>query len=121
MHEYRDIDQVICFIKGLRDQYSVVRSQIMPMEPLPNIDKVYSLLVQQATLPLDESKILFAAQYSQSYGRGSSSCGRGYMGGRTSYDRGRGRRICTHCGEIGHTIDTCFKKYKKKPSKSCKH
>lgn len=39
-------------------------------------NKIHKL---QATLPLDESKILFAAQYSQSYGRGSSSCGRGYM------------------------------------------
>jgi hypothetical protein len=45
MKFYKDSDQVIRFLKGLNEQYSVVRSQIMLMEPLPNIGKVYSLLV----------------------------------------------------------------------------
>jgi len=47
MHEYKDSDQVIRFIKGLNEQFSAVRSQIMLMDPLPSIGKVYSLLVQQ--------------------------------------------------------------------------
>ncbi|MCH83453.1 retrovirus-related pol polyprotein from transposon TNT 1-94, partial [Trifolium medium] len=57
----RDSDQVIRFLKGLNDQYTAVRSQIMLMDPLPNIGKVYSLLVQQerqTVMPLDESKLL---------------------------------------------------------------
>lgn len=47
MQEYKGNDQVIPFLKGLNNQYSAVRSQIMLMEPLFNISKVYSLLVQQ--------------------------------------------------------------------------
>jgi hypothetical protein len=47
MRAYRDSDQVIRFMKGLNDQYAAVRSQIMLMDPLPNIGKVYSLLAQQ--------------------------------------------------------------------------
>jgi len=47
MREYKDSDQVIRFIKGLNEQFSAVRSQIMLMDPLPSIGKVYSLLVQQ--------------------------------------------------------------------------
>lgn len=45
------------FLKGLNDQYLVVRSQIMLMDPFPNICKVYSLLFpqeRQAITPLDE-------------------------------------------------------------------
>jgi hypothetical protein len=46
MKEYKDSDQVIRFLKGLNEQYYAVRSQIMLMDPLPTISKVYSLLVQ---------------------------------------------------------------------------
>ncbi|XP_019425059.1 PREDICTED: uncharacterized protein LOC109333935 [Lupinus angustifolius] len=45
--DYRDQDYVIRLLTGLKDQFSQVRSQIMLMEPLPNINKVLSLLIQQ--------------------------------------------------------------------------
>jgi pyoverdine/dityrosine biosynthesis protein Dit1 len=63
MKEYKENDQVIRFLKGLNEQYSAVRSQIMLMDPLPKMGKVYSLLVQQerqAVIPIDESKLLAA-------------------------------------------------------------
>ncbi|GAU16205.1 hypothetical protein TSUD_298370 [Trifolium subterraneum] len=115
MREYKDSDQVICFLKGLNDNYSAVRSQIMLMEPLPNIGKVYSLLVQQerqSLLLVDESKISTASGY-PSYGRGSSSSrGRGDRGGNPSNGRGRGKgnKVCTYCGMTNHIVDECFKK-----------
>ena len=114
MREYRHSDQVIRFLKGLNEQYSTVRSQIMLMEPLPNIGKVYSLLAQQerqVVIPLDESKILATARYSAAYGRGSKSHGRGNRGGRTSYGRGKGPIVCSYCNRNGHTIDLCWKKH----------
>lgn len=57
---YRDGDQVIIFLRGLIDQYSPMRSQIVPMEPLSTICRVYSLLVQQeiqTILPISGSKV----------------------------------------------------------------
>ncbi|XP_058775261.1 uncharacterized protein LOC131649518 [Vicia villosa] len=87
---YRDSDQVIHFLKGLNDQYAAIRSQIMLMDPLPSICKVYSLLVQ-------------GNNYTG--GRGN------VRGGKTAGGRGRGNRVCTHCGMTNHTIDTCFKKH----------
>lgn len=117
MREYRDNDQVIRFLKGLNEQYSTFRSQIMLMEPLPNIGKVYSLLAQQerqVVTPLDESKLLAAAQYTPTHGRGdrgSMSRGRGDRGGRTSYGRGKGTRACSLCNRNNHTVDTCWKKH----------
>ncbi|GAU37803.1 hypothetical protein TSUD_276210, partial [Trifolium subterraneum] len=116
MREYRDSDQVIRFLKGLNDNYSAVRSQIMLMEPLPNIGKVYSLLVQQErqfVLFSDEPKILAASGYNGN-GRGSSSSrGRGDRGGKPSYGRGRckGNKVCTFCGMTNHVVDECFKKH----------
>ncbi|GAU48797.1 hypothetical protein TSUD_81460 [Trifolium subterraneum] len=102
------------FYQGLNDNYSAVRSQIMLMEPLPNIGKVYSLLVQQERQSLlfsDEPKILAATGYNVN-GRGSSSSrGRGERGGKPPYGRGKGNKVCTFCGMTNHVVDECFKKH----------
>ncbi|XP_058783503.1 uncharacterized protein LOC131658196 [Vicia villosa] len=112
---YRDSDQVIRFLKGLNDQYAAIRSQIMLMDPLPNICKVYSLLVQQerqSCIPLDEPKVLATPNTNRDPQSRSNSRGRGsFRGGRSLGGRGRGNRVCTHCGMTNHTVDTCFKKH----------
>jgi len=57
-------------------------------------------------MPLDESKILTSSgngfSYIQHSDRGQSSLGKGYRGSRASGGRGRGIRLCSHCGKIGH-------------------
>lgn len=42
---YREGDYVIRFLKGLNKQYSAVRSNIMMMDPLLDLDKVFSILI----------------------------------------------------------------------------
>lgn len=44
---YRHEDQVVQFLSGTNDQFSVVRTQVFLMEPLPPINKVYSLVAQE--------------------------------------------------------------------------
>jgi len=92
----------------------------MLRDPLPSIGKVYSLLVQQerqVIVPLDESKLLAISNNSfsenSSYGRGNmnASHGRSDRGGRSSYGRGKGIKVCSFCGKSNQIVDTCFKKY----------
>ncbi|GAU40777.1 hypothetical protein TSUD_26570 [Trifolium subterraneum] len=123
--EYKDSDQVIRFLKGLNEQYSAVRAQIMLMDPLPTIGKVYSLLVQQerqTVTPIDESKILAASGYQdhggrgqfshKEYGgRGQSSRGRGSRGGKSYTGKGKGKMLCSHCGQTNHIVENCWRKY----------
>lgn len=45
--KFREQDKVLKFLKGLNDQYSHVRSQIMLMEPLPALEKTFSLVLGQ--------------------------------------------------------------------------
>ena len=40
---YRKQDCVMCFLKGLNNQFSSVRSQILLMDPLPPINNVFCL------------------------------------------------------------------------------
>ncbi|MCH79433.1 flavonol sulfotransferase-like protein [Trifolium medium] len=121
MKTYRDSDQVIRFIKGLNEQYSAVRAQIMLMDPLPKIAKVYSLLVQQerqVPISIDESKLLaVSGGNNQSAGRGYPNGGRGSgrttRGGRTTGGRGsnKGNKLCSYCGQTNHVVDNCWEKY----------
>ncbi|XP_073219786.1 uncharacterized protein [Cicer arietinum] len=95
IREYRDGDYVIRFLKGLNEQYSAVRSQVMLMDPLPSINKVFSMLVQQERhlFPNPEESPTVAAISNHS---GGLPKGRG---------RGRGSRYCTHCNRHGHTVE----------------
>ncbi|KAF1872458.1 hypothetical protein Lal_00016757 [Lupinus albus] len=43
---YREIEYFICFLKGFNDQYNIIKSQILLMEPLRTMNKVYSLILQ---------------------------------------------------------------------------
>lgn len=113
--QQRDSELVICFLKGLSDNYNTVRSQILLMDPLPSINKVFSLVLQQESSPaniaIPSSKILYNA-----FDNGNRFQSRGYNNG----GRGRGRsssgvrgppKQCTFCTRLGHTIDTCYFKH----------
>ncbi|XP_072056339.1 uncharacterized protein [Arachis hypogaea] len=47
MREYRDENYIMRLLRGLNKQYSNVRSNIMLMNPLPDVNTAFSLLTQQ--------------------------------------------------------------------------
>jgi hypothetical protein len=126
MKKYHEQDCVLKFLKGLNEQYSHVRSQIMMMEPLPPIHKVFSLVLQQErNLPIfnnvdSQNEVGAMAMQVQPTGSDShpsknsnfSSGNRGRGRGRGNFGRGQySTRYCTHCGGNNHVIDTCFVKH----------
>ena len=44
---YRSEDQIIQFLTGLNEQFSVVKTQVLLMDPLPTLNKVFSLVLQE--------------------------------------------------------------------------
>ena len=79
----------------------------MLMPPLPSLSKVFSIVIkqeQQFNSAFDNATlgVLVDAIHS-----GTS--------GRTPTQRSGGKKVCTHCGKIGHTIDTCYKKHRFPP------
>lgn len=118
--KYKDSEYVICFIKGLNDSYSAVKTQILMLEPLPSISKAFALVTQQerknASTVSGDASPLAASSNSTNW----SQQGRGYNQGRgtnqNSGGHGRGRasnnnKQCTFCGKPYHTIDTCYFKH----------
>jgi len=44
---FRIEDQIIQFLTGLNDKFAVIKTQVLIMDPLPSINKVYALVIQE--------------------------------------------------------------------------
>ncbi|XP_061341595.1 uncharacterized protein LOC133287905 [Gastrolobium bilobum] len=120
MRNHRERDHIIRFLKGLNEQYSHVRSRIMLIDPLPNVNRVFSMVVQQErqmlgegqNVAVNESK-MFASNSNTVADMNARRSGFPSRGrGRGNYGQGRGyTKICTFCGRQNHTVDTCYRKH----------
>ena len=115
---------VMKFLMWLNDSFSQVRTQVLLMDPIPSLSKVYSLLIQEetqrwipnASVVKVDSIILVAKMPNDHVTHGSNLANSGR--------KGKDRLVCTHCGKTGHTVDKCYKlhgfpprfKFKNKPS-----
>ena len=124
---YQEQDFIMRFLKGLTDRYSNVQSQILLMDPLPDINRVFSLVVQQerqlASESMEEPNML-------AVGRGPSGSNSGpNAGSQKKFTKGKhsgkghsnGSKMCSFCGKSGHTVDTCFKKHRFPPNFKKRH
>jgi hypothetical protein len=118
IHKRYDESGVIKFLRGLNEEFSYVRSQIMMFDPIPSI-KVFSMVIQQenefggfpSTVVVDES-VAVAQTNEKDYSRPSSKFSdKGGKGGFSKYNKTKPTRFCTHCKRNNHTEETCFLKY----------
>lgn len=83
----------------------------MMIKPRPQINKVFSIVLQQEREILSVAPILEPAVFfnksTQSYGRGGGRSGRGK--GRFNYNKKLAH--CTYCSHDNHTVDKCYCKY----------
>lgn len=89
------------FLTVLNECYSVVKTHILMMIPLPPLTSVFSMVLQherQLGLGLDE--------IDDSLAIGNAVDSKKYYKGKNS-----GGKVCTYCGRPGHTVDTCFRKH----------
>ncbi|XP_058766013.1 uncharacterized protein LOC131639539 [Vicia villosa] len=115
-----------CVIRFLNEKFTHSKSHIMMMIPLPDIDKAFSLVIQQeremqssiaATIPTEnnnEETTAFQVQTNS----GSYNDNPPYSKNNTQGLAGaRGHsRVCTHCGRTNHGVETCFLRHGFPPS-----
>ena len=100
------------FLMGPNDSYATIRGQILPYEPLPNINKVLSLVLQEekqrslkngsATNSVMGHPIEATTLYSNANSNAKVNHG----------GRGNSKKdgpICSHCEKIGHIADKCYR------------
>ncbi|KAK6920191.1 Retrotransposon Copia-like, N-terminal [Dillenia turbinata] len=99
-------DCVIQFLMGLNESYANTRDQIMLLDPLPTVNKVFSMIQQQeiqhklgTNIPMVESMALITR--------------RGHVDGKSNYKHSisakQNRPYCTFYKTSGHTLEICFK------------
>ncbi|XP_019431987.1 PREDICTED: uncharacterized protein LOC109339067, partial [Lupinus angustifolius] len=127
IRRHRDAEYVICFLKGLGDQYHSVRAQILLMDPLPSINKVFSMILQQegnlcgenpkSTVNNFNSNTSWRPQGNRTSGRGYSNRNPPRKFDNISTTRkdftqtGNNNKVCTFCNKEGHTTETCYFKH----------
>ncbi|XP_010556407.1 PREDICTED: uncharacterized protein LOC104825734 [Tarenaya hassleriana] len=98
-------DFVIDFLYGLNDEFEAVRNQITMMDPMPDIQRAYNLVIQQEQQRLVKSPMpsdaVFQSSASLPVENVAAVAGPPF--------KSKQRPLCTHCGLYGHTIQKCYK------------
>jgi hypothetical protein len=104
--DYREHEYISRFLMGLNESFSHIRGQILLLDPMPPINKVFSLVLQEERqrqiVPLVSSLNHNTAAMMITTPQNQSS------GSKTNFIR-KDRPKCTHCGVLGHTIDKCYR------------
>lgn len=95
-------DHIFSFLMGLNEGFSHIRDQILLMTPLPNINEVYAMVLQEAKpKEIDNSNLVSSSAPLVNVVHSGDA--------NKNSDSKRDTPLCTHCGVPGHTIDKCFK------------
>ncbi|XP_073119820.1 uncharacterized protein [Henckelia pumila] len=115
---YQNQECVMQFLMGLNDSYTQIRAQILMMENIPVISKVFSLVVQEERQRSIHKSLLETAvdmpkhvSYSPQVAAVKSPLG--YQGSKNIRNK---EIICAHCHYTGHTIDKCYRLHGYPPS-----
>lgn len=105
-------DQVIQFLIGLNDNFGVVKTQVLLLDPLLSINKVYSLVVQEesnnhgvhASSSIEDSNILVNAfeDRKPNFGRRKTNSG--------SFPPKNNSKYCTFRHKTNHIVAFCYQK-----------
>lgn len=117
---YMETQKTMKFLMGLNDSYATVRSNTLLLEPLPTVNKAYSLVLRherQAKISIGKTSTqpeaaVFAVKKpsheSESEERGlrCAKCNKTNHNTKNC----RAHLKCTFCGWKGHTFDYCRKR-----------
>ena len=89
------------FLIGLNETYAAVRGQILIMDPMPPLSKVFSLILQDEK----QRKVGAAKEMQLDTAAALASA----LATKNVKNYKKGRPQCTHCGAMGHVVDKCYK------------
>uniref|UniRef100_A0A1S3X8U1 Retrotransposon Copia-like N-terminal domain-containing protein n=3 Tax=Nicotiana TaxID=4085 RepID=A0A1S3X8U1_TOBAC len=103
--EHFEYQRLLQFLMGLDETYAQARSQILMMNPIPSVNKAYSMVVSEEshrnmgkstqTLDMGDSTALFTNKGGRNTGN--------------TYKPRRNNLFCDYCNYKGHTRETCYK------------
>ncbi|KAA8523936.1 hypothetical protein F0562_010359 [Nyssa sinensis] len=118
LNDHHQMEYIMSFLMGLDDSFSQVRGQLLLMDPMPPINRVFSLIVQEEqqrkTNPSSDSSnstgtMAFAVKIDVTKSDGSGPQNSQNSNSSASKNQKRDKPYCTHCKIRGHTVDRCYK------------
>ncbi|XP_075646895.1 uncharacterized protein LOC142617820 [Castanea sativa] len=103
---HQDEECTMAFFMGLNEIYAGVRGQILLMDPVPPLSKVFSLLLQDEKQRKVGSGHVLQSESAALVSKTANT----YQKSTSTYGKSKnGRPQCTHCGLMGHVVDKCYK------------
>ena len=94
------------FLMGLNESYASTRGQILMLDPLPPVAKVFNLVVQEER----QRSIRYRSSAPSDSMAFNASSPAPSVATTSSHNKPRRERpIFTHCGLTGHTVHRCYK------------
>ncbi|XP_031274459.1 uncharacterized protein LOC116132918 [Pistacia vera] len=130
--DHYQMEYVTSFLMGLHDSFAQVRGQLLLMDPIPPINKVFSLVSQEAhQRNVNVTFVGFGGAESMAFAVKNdvarSDNGQNFPRGQRKDNLNSNKPVCTHCGYVSHTIDKCYKlhgyppRYKAKSKSNTSH
>jgi hypothetical protein len=104
VHEKHNRDHVFQFLMGLDDSFAHIRGQILLNDPLPPINKVFSLIIQE-----ERQKEISVAPLVHETAALMTKVNVAPMHKSGKWNNRKEKPICSHCGIPGHTVDKCYR------------
>lgn len=104
----KEIEQIMSFLMGLNESYSQIRCQILLMDPIPSVNRIFSLLIQeerQRDIGANSSTEPVLAFNIRANQNNQTAPNRFSNFKNVKKDS----PYCTHCKRTGHTQDKCYR------------
>ncbi|XP_073317219.1 uncharacterized protein [Primulina huaijiensis] len=103
---YHNQECVMQFLIGLNESYGQIRAQILLVDPLPVITKVFSLVVQE-----ERQRSITTGTTTSDINTSFVPSASSAMGTVKKFlnPRGKSDKVCSHCNYTNHTVDKCYK------------
>ena len=110
------------FLMHLNENYEVLRGQILLLDPLPNVNKAYSMIQRVETqrnvtgnitttrdMAANVTRLANITNTVEQENVASAFIARGGPKARKKIKKNKSNRLYDHCQRFGHTVDQCFK------------
>ena len=118
LNDHHQMEYIMSFLMGLDDSFSQIRGQLLLMDLMPPINRVFSLIVQEEQQRRTNSSsdssnstgtMAFAVKIDVAKSAGSGSQNSQNFNSSAPKYQKRDRPYCTHCKILGHIVDRCYK------------
>ncbi|XP_019153543.1 PREDICTED: uncharacterized protein LOC109150021 [Ipomoea nil] len=113
----REVDQIIRFLQGLIEDYNSLKSNVLVLDPLPEMHKIFVMAEKferqlNITNPSLEINYANAVQNNQATTEEIVAMVNQYNSKKNmNHNGGNKNAKCTFCRMMGHTIEKCYKKH----------